>query len=51
MTFGEVEKKEIESVPKKFLEVLKLRAEQVFIKEDSGGEEWKRLLDGIGRLR
>lgn len=37
VTFGEVEKEEIESVPKKFLEVLKLRAEQVFIKEESGG--------------
>lgn len=31
--------------PKKFLDVLKLRAEQVFIKEESRKEEWKRLLE------
>lgn len=43
MAFREVEKR-----LKEFLILLKFRAEQVKI--ESRREEWKRLLEGIGRL-
>lgn len=50
MAFGEIGKEEIESAVQKLLDVLKCRAEQVFMKEESRRKGWESLLKGIGRL-